>query len=86
MRISWKRVGIISALIVATVAAQPTAANRKPKDVSRCPNSCPASQICGQSNEVPKLCGPSKDGPWSESIYSCCRCTENSAGNWFYGG
>jgi hypothetical protein len=86
MRISWKRVGIVAALIVVTVAAQPTVANRKPKDVFRCPSSCEANQVCGQSNEVPKQCGPSKNGPWSASTYSCCCCTENSAGNWFYGG
>ena len=85
MRISWKQVGIVAALIVVMVAAQPTAA-KKPKDISRCPGHCEANQICGQSNEVPKMCGPSKNGPWYASTYSCCCCTENSDGNWFYGG
>jgi hypothetical protein len=84
MKSSWKHLGMAAGLVVAIVASQPTNAKR-PKDIRRC-GSCTPAQICGQSNEVPKLCGPTKDGPWTGSTYSCCCCVDGGQNNWFWGG
>lgn len=70
--------------VVAIVASQPTSA-KKLTDKHPC-GKCTQTDVCGQGNQVPKLCGPTKNGPWSESTYSCCCCVEGGQNNWFWGG
>jgi len=86
IRWNWKSMGILAALIAVMITTQPLAAKNFRMDISKCPNQCRPDQICGVTQEVPKQCGPSPQGPWYGSTYSCCCCTENSKGNWFYGG
>lgn len=86
MTISWKRIGIAAGLVAVMVAAQPAPAKNPRIDISKCPRTCDAGEVCGVTVEDVKQCGPSSQGPWSPSTYSCCCCTDSSKGNWFYGG
>jgi hypothetical protein len=87
MRISWKRVGMAAGLVAAIVASHPTIAKKTGMDIHPCnPGNCSPTAICGQSNEIPKTCGPTKEGPWRESTYSCCCCVDGGQNNWFQGG
>jgi hypothetical protein len=86
MRISWKYLGLAGGLVVAMVGSQPINAKR-PMDIFPCrKSSCSSTSICGQTTEVPKLCGPTKDGPWTESTHSCCCCVDGGQNSWFWGG
>jgi hypothetical protein len=84
MKTSWKRLGMTAGLVVAIVASQPTKA-KKVTDIHPC-GKCPSTFVCGQGNQVPKLCGPTRNGPWTESTYSCCCCVDGGQSNWFWGG
>jgi len=87
MNISWKRVGIVAGVVVVLVAGAPSYGDRPFKpSVTKCsPGGCGPENVCGQINEVPKTCGESKDGPFFGATYSCCCCTEDSHGRWFFG-
>ena len=84
MRSSWKHFGMAAGLAVAIVASQPTNAKKEAREIHPC-GPCAPTFICDQANEVPKLCGPTKDGPWRESTYSCCCCVDGGRNNWFWG-
>lgn len=84
---SWKRFAIVAGL-VGVLAAGAHAYGTQPFRASKTkcsPGGCRPTQICGQTNEVQKLCGESKNGPFFAATYSCCCCTEDSKGRWFFG-
>ena len=87
MRISWKRMGLVAGVIVVAIAGGRALGTQPYKQyVVKCnPNQCGTEQVCGNSSEVPKLCGETKDGPFFPATFSCCCCTEASKGRWFFG-
>ena len=86
MRIFWKRIGIVLGIVVAVVAGNQSYADRPYRVFSvKCsPGACNPENICGQINEVPKTCGETKDGPYFGATFSCCCCTEDWKGRWFF--
>ena len=87
MRAPWKRVSLVVATLAVLVVGgqalgtQPFRASR-----TRCsPGGCGPTDICGTTNQVPKLCGETKNGPFFGATYACCCCTADSKGRWFFG-
>ena len=87
MRVSWKRIGMV--IGVATVLAFGLRAyGTQPykQQVEKCnPNKCGPEDFCGTTQQVPKRCGETRDGPFFEATYACCCCTPESKGRWFFG-
>ena len=88
MRISWKRVGFVLAIVAVIVVGAKTFADQPFKQsVVKCnPNQCRPEDTCPTASQVPKLCCETKDdGPCFAATFNCCCCTPESKGRWFYG-
>ncbi len=87
MRFPFKRAAIVAGVVVVLIVGTQAEATKpfRPTVVKCNPNQCTPEQVCGQPGETPKVCGETKDGPFFPATYSCCCCTPDSKGRWFFG-